>query len=436
VADGPWRDPARVRRAFDAALADVERLCGAEFGAERPTVAIATRAEIVDAIRGEAERGLLGEIPAERAGAYLETLAEAMYGKYDEAGDRVLVSPSNAEAFAHVAGWPELIGEHALRSVLTHELTHALDVRRFPWTELRIRTRDPEARRALVAVIEGHAEMVSMRAVRERGADALAAHEFVTRSMTEAPGETGPQDAAALRPLAAAFAFPYRQGREFCEHVFTAGGATALERALREPPARVRQIEAPRRWLEQTPDPRPALDAALAPLLRLAPTDATPSHESMLATSLRAAYAEVDAGRLETALRRFEAGRTLGAVADRGARIFSAAILSFEDAASAAEFIALLRDSAAKSQGAAPQRPGASVALDDVDEKSGALPGFVLRQSSADGARDARVRIARSGRHVLEVTLVGMNHVAAVQLEAALDEAAALANRPASTPPK
>lgn len=419
-----WRDAASVKTAFDAALADVARICGAEFGETRPTFAIATRAETAEVLGDEARRGLLGDVPGEQVAAFAESLAETMYAKYDEAADRVLVVPGNVEAFAFVSRSPLLLGADALRSVLTHELTHALDVRRFPLTELRSTTRDPEARRALNAVIEGHAEMVAAHAALGAGEGGVRAHELVTRSMTETPGDEGPRGAAVLRPLAAAFAFPYLQGHSFCEAVFEAGGAPVLERALSEPPTRVRQIEAPRRWLDGVPDPRPQLDATLAPLLALAPDAGSQPPESMTATSLRAAYADIDGQRLDAVLAKFEAGRTAGAAAERGARVFSAAVLRFEDAASATAFVGLLRESADGRRRAAAARPGMRITLDDVDPAGGSLAGFVLRQSSEASKRDARIRIAVAGRDVLELTLLGMGDVAAVQVEAALDAAA------------
>ena len=140
----------------------------------------------------------------------------------------------------------------AVRRVLVHELTHALDDQYFTLERPGMDRRDDEAGVAFEALVEGDAVRVESRYFESLSVD--------ERREAEVDGETGTL-ADVPRVFQALLTFPYEAGASFVDALVAAGGTARVDAAFAAPPTTTQQILHPQRFLvgeaaKPPPDPR------------------------------------------------------------------------------------------------------------------------------------------------------------------------------------
>ncbi|HEX2041190.1 MAG TPA: hypothetical protein VHF24_01025, partial [Acidimicrobiales bacterium] len=147
----------------------------------------------------------------------------------------------------------------AVRRVLVHELTHALDDQRFGLDRPELDERDDEASVAFQALVEGDAVRIESRY--------FASLSPEDRRQAEIDGD--PPDAstsaAVPRVFEALLAFPYEAGEALVNALLAAGGPPRLDAALVDPPVSTEAVLHPERYLageqpKAVADPEPGGD--------------------------------------------------------------------------------------------------------------------------------------------------------------------------------
>ena len=197
---------------------------------------------------------LLKLIPRELdyAKAIDDLLAGLVLGFYDDEAKELFVGGGGS-------GPPDA----ATRSVLAHELTHALTDQHFEFGP-KIKALDDENRVeeafAFSAVIEGDANLVEELwqerhlSERERREAALAGSAAAGRALATAPAY-----------ILSALRFPYEDGLAFVRGRYRAGGFAEVDNAYRRPPTSSEHILHPETYVTApgwTPPPLPDLAAA------------------------------------------------------------------------------------------------------------------------------------------------------------------------------
>ncbi|MDQ2825413.1 MAG: hypothetical protein M3Y04_00350, partial [Actinomycetota bacterium] len=183
----------------------------------------------------------------------LDTLfAGAVLGFYDDETKELYVGGSGAAGTIDVA----------TRSVLAHELTHALTDQQFDFGTATRALDDQhrsEESAAYSAVIEGDAELV--RTMWEQ--------QHLTASERAEAARGGSDDSGTYDKvppyLVHSLRFPYDQGLAFVRARFQAGGFAEVDNAYRKPPVSTEQILHPELYAANqgsTPPPMPDLAAA------------------------------------------------------------------------------------------------------------------------------------------------------------------------------
>ncbi|HEX2274673.1 MAG TPA: hypothetical protein VHG90_12440 [Acidimicrobiales bacterium] len=169
---------------------------------------------------------------------------DRILGFYDPEGDVLLVRGSRPTP--------------AVRRVLVHELTHALDDQLFGLERPELDERDDEASIAFQALVEGDAVRVESRY--------FASLSPEDRRQAEIDGNPpGTAEPAAPRVFEALLAFPYEAGEALVDALLRAGGAPRLDAALVDPPVSTEAVLHPERYLageqpKAVADPEPAGD--------------------------------------------------------------------------------------------------------------------------------------------------------------------------------
>jgi len=175
-----------------------------------------------------------------------ELLAGGVLGYYDDETKELVVGGDPAGDLAP-----------ATRSVIVHELTHALTDQHFdfgpPTTALDDANRTEELA-GYLALIEGDAELVS---------DLWQQRHLSGREQAAALfGQIGGNPLAALRAplyLLEALRFPYEEGTDFVRHRYEAGGFAAVDAAYRRPPSSTEHILHPELYDAGPPSDPPAV---------------------------------------------------------------------------------------------------------------------------------------------------------------------------------
>ena len=143
----------------------------------------------------------------------------------------------------------------AVRRVLVHELTHALDDQHFGLERPELDERDDEAAIAFQSLVEGDA-------VRIEGLY-FASLPAEDRRLAEIDGG-GPlaAESAVPRVVEALLAFPYEAGEALVEALLLEGGPERLDAAFVDPPTTTEAVLHPERFLageqpKPVPDPEP-----------------------------------------------------------------------------------------------------------------------------------------------------------------------------------
>ena len=131
------------------------------------------------------------------------------------------------------------------RTILAHELTHALDDQWFELHRPDLDDADDEAGLAFSALVEGNASRIenayrkTMSAAEQ--AQALAEEQDLVSSI----------DLSGVPPAVPVLVtFPYSSGPRFVRALVDAGGERRVDEALREPPTTSEHILRPQAWLE------------------------------------------------------------------------------------------------------------------------------------------------------------------------------------------
>jgi len=212
------------------------------------------REENRDRLAGdEATLKLLGLIPdrADYADIIDDLLSGGVLGFYDDETKELVV-----------AGEPGEDLDAATRSVMAHELTHALTDQHFdygPPTKALEDANKTEELAGYVALLEGDAELV---------ASLWAERHLSERQRKEASGQSGGNPLAGLLApsyVLDALRFPYEDGLAFVERQYDAGGFAAVDAAYRRPPTSTEHILHPELYASwQVPDPPTLPDLAAA----------------------------------------------------------------------------------------------------------------------------------------------------------------------------
>ncbi len=130
----------------------------------------------------------------------------------------------------------------AVRRVMVHELTHALDDQRFRLDRPELDERDDEAAIAFQSLVEGDAVRIE-----ELYLASLPPEE---RRLAEIDGD-GPAapDPAVPRVFEALLAFPYEAGEALVEALLREGGPERLDAAFVDPPTTTEAVLHPERFL-------------------------------------------------------------------------------------------------------------------------------------------------------------------------------------------
>lgn len=239
-----------VRTAFADACDAVERLCGAKFQ-RRPTPIAVSETEFVDGFvdHEDPARVSLGLEEDDEAAA--RELAESAWAFYDPKRHTIVFRRGRLLEVASEAAFTSAERLGILRLLFVHEATHALDFERFRLGSREMARPDLEARFALAAVVEGHAEWAAERAAAEWGISALFDRAF---SPAGWPGEKDPWMFLTSKPIRPDWAFRYAAGLEFVRAVHAARGIAGVERVLSDPPRSTRAIAMPDTWLDPERD--------------------------------------------------------------------------------------------------------------------------------------------------------------------------------------
>lgn len=245
----PWADVAVVERRFAEALDAVEAASGVTY-ATRPTVRISSRKDVVAILEKEFESIASAVGGKDSISQTVAATSRGLLAKYALDGHVVHVIPENVAWVVETLGSKTLGEEDALRVILVHECTHALDFPRFGWPALRPKWSTPDEQKAFGAVVEGHAQWVAGKVAAQWGLS--AAFDAFTASITFVPPNLDAASGAVAKAVAAEAGFAYIQGHAFVKAVSDAKGLEGVLAVLREPPRDTRSIEHPERWLEPT----------------------------------------------------------------------------------------------------------------------------------------------------------------------------------------
>jgi hypothetical protein len=150
-------------------------------------------------------------------------------------------------------------GGSAPRSVIAHEVTHALQDEHFRIAQgaFAPRPRDHDGELAALALIEGDATNVQTRYVATLSPAQLVGE--LARSLGSIPSDTG---GGTVPYLQRELEYPYTAGGAFVRALRARGGQRLLDRAFRHPPRTTAAVLDPARYLAGDP---PARDVPLPP---------------------------------------------------------------------------------------------------------------------------------------------------------------------------
>jgi hypothetical protein len=145
-------------------------------------------------------------------------------------------------------------GGTAPRSVIAHEVTHALQDEHFNLTRGAFgpRPRDHDGELAALALVEGDATDVQSRYVAGLSPGELVSE--LARTLGSLPaGRAGRSAPYLQRELV----YPYTAGQAFVQALRQRGGQRLLDRAFRHPPRTTAAVLDPVRYLQGDPPPQP-----------------------------------------------------------------------------------------------------------------------------------------------------------------------------------
>jgi hypothetical protein len=144
-------------------------------------------------------------------------------------------------------------GGAAPRSVIAHEVTHALQDEHFMISRgvFDVRPRDRDAELAAQALVEGDATDVQARYVAGLSAGDLIGE--LARTLGSIPSVSAGGEVPYLQRE---LVYPYNAGQEFVKALRERGGQRLLDRAFRHPPRTTAAVLDPSRYMAGDPPPR------------------------------------------------------------------------------------------------------------------------------------------------------------------------------------
>ena len=418
-----WRDPATAATRVEEACDAVAEECAAPF-TKRPAVRISTREEVrevflLDFAPLAAPGDSRASPDAAPAASAADSYARSAVAKYEPESHTIYILPDNAFVLAAARGLPAP-NEDDLRVILVHEATHALDWTRFPIAAEAKARANGDARKALSAVVEGHAQWVAERVARRWNVG--PAFERYTRGITALPDLDDERLRRVAGVMLAELAFGYVQGLEFMKAVHAARGREGIESALRKPPLGTRWIEHPDEWLSGASlEDEPDLDAVLAAARWLVDDSRWAVSVAHVAeATLRTQAAALPEARRPEYLRGFVEARAGVAQAAKSSAQAIVMVYLFRTESDAALFLELERigDEA---------KPPASVEVVESKSSAGAgaagkTPGFASRKvlRDANGRTTIELEVAALGRTVVQVVAVNAPEIDRAAQDAAL----------------
>lgn len=206
-------------------VAELARLVELETGVEfasPPVVRVATVDEARTILYEEFLPQLRLQAPearpeqVEQAGRELaEFFATRSLGKYAGQEGAVLLLPENFVRYDTLLADSRLNTEQFLRTVLVHELVHALDQQRFEIMTSLDRLGDREDLEVWNALVEGHAQFVTRRILTDLDAEQL--FEQFEEYILAVPAGADESDRYLHRLMSSTLRFGYVDGRHFFE---------------------------------------------------------------------------------------------------------------------------------------------------------------------------------------------------------------------------
>ncbi len=266
VAKGRARPPTKRESAVIAELMEAAaRVRGLRFEHDVPVV-VEDRERITDYVESEIEEdelerervvyialGLLAPELDVRS-LLLRVMGEQVVGYYDPEAGRLAVRDDVMEAFARASDDDESSDLIEARTVLVHELVHALQDQNLSLSQHVKQTRDTDADNAFHALVEGDATLAMYGYALER--EQIPLHKVtgnpaMVRSFSDAvrhsplAGSELEQAPPIVRvPLLSA----YVDGLAFCASLHGSAGWAAVDRAHAKPPISTEQVLHPERF--------------------------------------------------------------------------------------------------------------------------------------------------------------------------------------------
>lgn len=249
-----WDDATIVRALEEAEKALEEELGGKP--AKRPRVILSSRKYFEEI--GYAALGRIqgSDLPPRTRRIQAQILSRSTFGFYEAGKNTVHIIPEN---FADRATRDKAFGEIGfLRMVLAHELVHAWDEQRYKMLARAEKTTEIEPYLIWGAVIEGHAQWVTERALDRIGAK----QDFLrfTQVAFSPPPDLSDVERAYAESAMRQPRFSYVVGHEFFRGLEGSDRKeTIVDDVFAKPPASVSVVLHPSRYL-LPPDPPPRLD--------------------------------------------------------------------------------------------------------------------------------------------------------------------------------
>ena len=272
----PKRDPFEIwsDKMVGTALDEADRTLAEVLGRKppkTPRVVLSSREFFFDIAYAAVKRMQGVSRMNERAmKAQAVALCHAAFGYYQKEVNTVHLLPENFAAYADATGDEGFVGPKFLQMVLTHELVHAWDHQAYPAFRKADQTKDTEQYKVFYALIEGHAQWVTEKAMQKAGLGAEF-QRFTKASFSPPPDLSEDEQPFAWR-ASASIRYGYVDGHRFFTGLEASGNPKIVDEVMASPPKSVSVILHPTRYFipEEVAElpPRvamvPALDEVLA----------------------------------------------------------------------------------------------------------------------------------------------------------------------------
>lgn len=273
---------------------------------------------------------------AGQALAAARRLAPELLGKYGVRAETLALRPSDLPGTLREHRIHPAHARGILKTLVAHELTHALQAQYVDLIRLYAGSRSDDALAAVTAVIEGQAMLVQQEVAKALGwADAESQY---TRIFT---GQTADFPDPAHLGAKARQEFTYIEGKRFAQWHYEQGKAARLWEVLAKPPPLTAMIARPEKYASVAP-PRPDLAPVLKPLADLWQRRGwLVTQEELGEIDLRAAYASADRATVEAITEPVRAARQMVVQAPKAPARFQVTVFELADPQAGGRALAL-----------------------------------------------------------------------------------------------